>query len=672
MRMDQSPPIDAKGRAAKLRATIQHHRYLYHVEDRQEISDEALDSLKKELFDLEEKYPVLVTADSPTQRIAGKPLDKFNKVPHKVAQWSFNDAFGEEDMVAFNERIQRFLEKRAISTEAITFSTELKIDGLKVVVEYKKGVLFQAATRGDGKVGEDVTAHIKTIESIPLRLTKDIDCIVEGEVYLPKRQFERINKEQKKKGGIIYANPRNLAAGSIRQLDPQVTAERKLEVFVYDLSQTNSEVPKTQISELNLLKELGFKVNPHFEHQNNIQEVIAYWKKWQKKNDKEDYWVDGVVVKVNEVPVQEVLGYTGKAPRFAIALKFPAEQVTTVVEDIVLQVGRTGVLTPVAHLRPVLVAGSTVSRATLHNEDEIERLDVRIGDTVVLQKAGDIIPDIVHVLTEMRSGSEKKWKFPTKVVACGGDGQVERVKGTAAWRCVSKESFDQRSRILAYFTSKKALNIDGLGTAIVESLLKAELVNTFDDFFTLTKGDILELEGFADTSAQNLLNSIDNAKKVSLERLLVGLSIDQVGEETARDLSEHFTLTSLQEATVEELEHIDGIGSVVAESIADWFADEVNSDMLKRLLIHLEVVHTKKGEGALSGKTFVLTGTLTKFSRTHAADEIRRLGGKVNSSVSERTDYVVAGEKAGSKLTEAENLGITVLNEAEFASMVQA
>ena len=666
------PTNDHKERAEKLRQTINYHRHLYHVEDTQEISEEALDSLKKELFDLEQAHPELVTPDSPTQRVAGAPLEAFTKVPHKVAQWSFNDAFDEDDMRAFDERVARFLSKTPLKDSTYTYTTELKIDGLKIVCEYKAGSLVTAATRGDGRVGEDVTANIKTIEAVPLTLTRPVDCIVEGEVYLPKKEFERINALQKKAGKPTYANPRNLAAGTIRQLDPRVVAERNLSVFMYDLASYGEDAPDTQMDEIALLQELGFKTNPHMQHHATLDAVLAYWKTWQKKADKEAYWIDGVVVKVHEIAVQEALGYTGKAPRFAIALKFPAEQVTTIVEDIVLQVGRTGVLTPVAHLRPVLVAGSTVSRATLHNEDEITRLDVRVGDTVVLQKAGDIIPDIVTVLTEMRSGAEKKYVFPKTVPACGGDGSIERVPGTVAWRCVSRDSFEQRARVLAYFTSKKALNIDGLGSSIVEALLKAGLINTFDDFFTLTKGDVLELEGFGEVSAQNLIDAIAAARTQPLARVLVGLSIDQVGEETARDLARHFTLDALRVADREALAAIDGIGAVVAESIQAWFSDSHNSEMLDRLLgcISIEAPTVAQG-GALEGKTFVLTGTLTVYDRDTASELIRERGGKVSSFVSKNTHYVVAGESAGSKLEKAESLGVTVLSEEEFASMLK-
>ncbi len=658
------PTKEENERAKKLRELIQYHRNLNHVEDRQEISEQALDSLKKELFDLEDLFPSLITPDSPTQRVAGKALDKFEKITHKITQWSFNDAFDEGDMQAFDLRVKKILD-----VEEVAYSTELKIDGFKIVLEYKKGELLTAATRGDGKVGEDVTNNVRTIDSIPLKLTKNVDIIVEGEIWLGKKNFSQINKKRKKEGEAEYANPRNVAAGTIRQLDPSIVKERKLDCFIYDVAFISGSLPKTQIEELILLKELGFKVNSNFEQHLTIEEVLKTWEKWVKDAPKKDYLVDGLVVKVNEREQQEKLGYTGKAPRFAIALKFPAEQVTTVVEDIILQVGRTGVLTPVAHLRPVLVAGSTVSRATLHNEDEIKRLDVRIGDTVILQKAGDIIPDIVEVLKEMRNGKEKKYKFPKKVEACGGDGSIERVEGQSAWRCSSKDSFGQRTQVLSHFASRKAMNIDGLGESIVEALLKNGLINSFDDFYTLKKGDVLELEGFAEVSAQNLLDSIEDSKKNSLNKLLAGLSIDQVGEETARDLAESFSISELMKAEKEELVEIEGIGEIVAESIVVWF--DRNKEMLEKLLGHLDIVSEKRKEGSLSGKTFVLTGALS-ISRDEAGEKIRSLGGRVSSSVSVKTDYVVAGGSAGSKLVNAEKLGVSVLNEEEFVNMIQS
>ncbi|MFQ5661813.1 MAG: NAD-dependent DNA ligase LigA [Candidatus Paceibacteria bacterium] len=657
-----------KERYEKLKETIDYHRYLYHVKDTQEISAEALDSLKNELAKIEEQYPELVTSDSPTQRVAGEPLKEFKKIKHKVAQWSFNDAFDENDIKNFDERVKRILGENINPT----YTCELKIDGLKVVLEYEKGLLKTAATRGDGKVGEDVTANVRTIESIPLKLKKDIDVIVEGEVWLGKKSLEKINKKKEKDLEPPFANPRNAAAGSIRQLDPQVVADRNLDSFIYDIALSSEEIPDNQFDELKLLQDLGFKVNRNFKFCKNIGESIDFWKQWKGKIEKQDYLIDGVVIKVNERQYQEKIGYTGKAPRFAIAFKFPAEQVTTQVEDIVLQVGRTGVLTPVAHLKPVSVAGSTVSRATLHNEDEIKRLDVRVGDTVILQKAGDVIPDIVSVLKEMRTGKEKEYKFPKKVAAGGGDGSIERIPGQAAYRCVNNNSFIQQKRKFQYFVSKKAYNIEGLGPRIIDQLMEKNLVSTFDDIFTLKKGDLLELEGFAEKSADNLLRDIEEAKQIELGRFLISLSIDQVGEETAYDLAEHFgTLKNIQNASKEELENIEGVGGIVAESIYNWFKDKENRKLLNHILKHIKIKEKKismQGR-TLYGKSFVLTGTLS-MSRDEAKAKIRSLGGNVSSSVSKKVDYIVAGKNPGSKYDDAKELGTKILNEGEFIELI--
>jgi DNA ligase (NAD+) len=664
-----------KERYEKLKNSINHYRYLYHVKDLEEISQEALDSLKNELVKLEEEYPKLITPDSPSQRVAGEPLKEFKKVKHKVAQWSFNDAFDEDDIKAFDERVKRFLKTEIGKDINPTYTCELKIDGLKVVLEYKNGKLVTAATRGDGKVGEDVTMNVRTIESIPLKLREEIDVIVEGEVWLGKKSLEKINKKREKSGELVFANPRNAAAGSIRQLDPKVVAERNLDSFIYDIAQSGETVPDTQFKELELLQKFGFKVNKNFESCKDINEAIKFWKKWKDKAMKEDYLVDGVVIKVNEIDYQGAIGYTGKAPRFAIAFKFPAEQVTTVVEDIVLQVGRTGVLTPVAHLRPVSVAGSTVSRATLHNEDEIKRLDVRVGDTVILQKAGDVIPDIVSVLKEMRTGKEKEYIFPKHVSACGGDGSVERIKGQAAYRCVNKNSFTQQERRFAYFVSKKAFNIDGLGPQIIAKLLEQNLVSEFDDIFTLKKGDLLELEGFAEKSADSLLAEIEDREMVDLAQFLISLSIDQVGEETAYDLADHFsTLKNIQDASEEQLEAISGVGGVVAHSIFVWFKDKDNTQLIKRLLKHISIKekaksYPHKGQSFV-GITFVLTGTLQDMSRDEAKRKIRALGGNVSSSVSKNTSYVVAGKDPGSKYDEAKKLGVKIVDEVEFMKLI--
>ncbi len=710
---DQKPSERAQNKASaapravierldKLKASIERHRYNYHVLDKEEISAEVLDSLKRELSQIEEEYPELVTPDSPSQRVAGKPLDGFKKVPHKVSQWSFNDAFTEDDMVKFDERVKRFLAGGARDKTTVvgaktsgvvapTYICELKIDGLKLVLEYEKGLLKTAATRGDGKVGEDVTENVKMIESVPLRLNEAIDCIVEGEVWMAKSTLADLNKQRTEAGEEPFANPRNLAAGSMRQLDPQMVKDRRLNTFVYDISAFGEKIPDRQIDELKRLQALGFKVNPHFASCKNIGEVVTFWKKWQKQAPKQDYLIDGVVVKVDERTLQEQLGYTGKAPRWGIAFKFPAEQVTTVVEDIVLQVGRTGVVTPVAHLKPVLVAGSTVARATLHNEDEIRRLDVRVGDTVILQKAGDVIPDIVKVLVEMRTGKEKPYVFPKFVEACGGDGRIERVPGQVAYRCVNPDSDAQLKRKLYHFVGKHAFDIEHMGPKVVDALLEADLISSSADIFDLKKEDLLSLERFGEKSAERVYEAIQGARKVALARFIISLSIPQVGEETAHDIAKHFgTIEKVMAADVSALEAIEGVGPIVSEAVVAWFASAKNQSLVAHLLKNVEVekVATHMAEsksaqvsggkksgandaiGVLAGKTFVLTGTMAAMDRDEAKDIIRSLGGDVSGSVSAKTSYVVAGESAGSKLAKAEDLGVKVLSEEEFLKMV--
>lgn len=662
---------DAVERLLVLRKTIEYHRYLYHVLDRSEISPEALDSLKRELVEIETAYPELVTSDSPSQRVAGAPLKGFKKVAHTVPQWSFGDAFTEDDMREFDARVKRFLKDSLGRAVSPTYTCELKIDGLKVVLSYEEGKLVQAATRGDGKIGEDVTMNVRTIESVPLVLTKPVTLVAEGEVFMSKREFERQNKERAKRGEELFANPRNIAAGSIRQLDPRIAAERHLDAFVYDIGSSGATLPETQKAELELLKELGFKVNTHFALCKNIDEVITYYHSWKNKKDKQDYWIDGVVVKVNEKEYQEALGYTGKSPRFGIAYKFPAEQVTTVVEDIVLQVGRTGVVTPVAHLRPVSVAGSVVSRATLHNEDEIRRLDVRVGDTVILQKAGDVIPDIVAVVKEMRTGKEKPFIFPEYVEDCGGP--IERIPGQAAYRCVNKNSFAQKRRLFYYFVSKKGFDIDGCGPKVIDALLDAELIGNLDDLFTLTIGDVRALPRFAEKSAENLITAISKARTISLGKFLTALSIPHVGEETAHDLAESFgSIEKLRTASLEDFTAEYGVGEIVARSLVGWFSDAHHRALLDRLLSHVQIEGGKKikaKEQKFSGMTFVLTGTLVSLDRDQAKERIRAYGGEISESVSSKTTFVVAGENPGSKLAKARSLGVRVLNETELLNM---
>ena len=693
-------------RLQKLRETIERHRYLYHVLDKEEISPEALDSLKHELVEIETAYPELITPDSPSQRVAGKPLPEFKKIKHKVTQWSFNDAFTEEDILAFDARVKKVLTATvpaATNLVEIEYVAEPKIDGLKIVLEYEKGRLKTAATRGDGTVGEDVTVNVRTIESVPLVLTEPVDIIVEGEVWMAKSNLKRLNALRAKSGEPLFANPRNVAAGSIRQLDPKIAASRKLDVFIYDIAWLGGvgEVgggggmggaisPLTQFDELKLLQKLGFKVNLHFKHCKNIQVVVAFWKDWEARREKEDYSLDGVVVKVDKLAFQEALGFTGKAPRFAIAFKFAAEQVTTVVEAIELQIGRIGTLTPVAHLRPVLVAGSTVSRATLHNEDEIKRLDVRVGDTVIIQKAGDVIPDIVKVITEMRTVGkndelvQKPYVFPTHVAACGDGGRIERIPGQVAYRCVNKNSLAQFKRKLYHFVSKKAFNMDGLGPKIIDALIEYNLIASYEDIFDLKKGDLVDLPRFGEKSVENILASINNAREISLARFLVSLSISQLGEETAIDLANHFKgIDAIRAASKEELEALNGVGPVVAGSVFHWFRDAANKKIVDRLLKQVIVEDGTPYSSAtfsappgvsgknFAGKTFAISGSLEAMSRDEAKDKIRERGCKIVSSISKNTGFLVVGSEPGSKYDEALKFGVRIVDEKEFFGMLK-
>ncbi len=662
-------PKKARERAAQLQEAIAKYRTLQHERDESPISPEALDSLKYELAALEEQYPELVSPSSPTQVVAGAPLPFLKKVRHAVPQWSFNDAFTEADIRAFDTRV------RKLSGATPTYDLELKIDGLKIILTYEKGNLVTAATRGDGIIGEDVTHNIRTIASVPQRLKRPLDIVVEGEVYLTRSGLARLNALRKKQGEPEFANPRNAAAGSIRQLDPSIAAARPLEVFIYDTAQTSESFPKIQSEELGYLSELGFPVNPEHAHADTLEEVFVFWEKWQgSAREKLDYQLDGIVLKVEEHATQELLGYTGKAPRFAIAYKFPPEQVQTVLEDISLQVGRTGKLTPVAHLRPVAVAGTTVARATLHNEDFIIEKDIRIGDTVILQKAGDIIPEIVSVIKELRPKGAKVWKFPTHSNLCGGDGAIERIPGEAAHRCKVAGSFEQQARKLAHFAGKSALDIAGMGRETVRLLMEHDLISDFDDIFELTKDELLALDGFEETKAAKLVRAIEDATKVPLDRLLIGVGIPHVGEENAYLLATRFgTLSALGAAKEETLSRIEGIGPIIGKSVAEWFDDAPNRALLARFSKYLKVQKVvAPSKGPLTGQTVVVTGTLPTLSREEAEARVRRAGGKAASSVSAKTSFVVAGENPGSKFDKAKELDISVITEAQFLKKLEA
>ena len=652
----------------KLHELLSHHAHKYYTLDAPELSDSAYDALHRELLELEEKHPKLARLDSVTQKVGGEVVPFLKKVRHEVPQWSFNDAFSQAEVTAFDGRVHKLMSGRTTSRHS-GYDLELKIDGLKIVFTYEKGNLVCAATRGDGVIGEDVTHNVRTIREVPEHLSRPIDLIAEGEVYLTRSGFEKLNKLRKKQGEPLFANPRNAAAGSIRQLDPKIAAKRPLGAFFYDVARTSETLPEVQTEELEYLKKLGLPVNPEHRHAENLEEVFAYWKKWNGNvREKLNYQLDGVVLKVESRALQETLGYTGKAPRFAIAYKFPPEQVKTVVENITLQVGRTGKLTPVAHLQPVPVAGSVVARATLHNEDFIKEKDIRVGDTVILQKAGDVIPEVVMVIKELRPKSAKLWKFPTHSALCGGDGSIERVHGEAAHRCRVAGSFEQQARILIHFAGRSALDIAGCGRETVRLLMEQNLVSDFDDIFDLTKDELLALEGFEEKKADNLINAIKIAKKVSFDRLLIGLGIPHVGGETAFLLATHFTtIAALRAAKEESLSCIDGVGPIIGKSVHTWFAQKENIALLARLQKHLKIQKIiAPSRGPLTGQTVVITGTLPTLSREEAESRVRRAGGKPASTVSSKTSFVVAGEFAGSKLAKAEQLGVSIISEAEL------
>lgn len=667
---------EEKRRLAQLRKTVSYHQTRYHQEDAPEISDEAYDALIEELQKLEVSVEGKVGVVS--SAIGAKASLAFSKVTHKVRQWSFDNVFDKAELIEWDTRVKKLIKDADNDTSKFSYVAEHKIDGLKLVIEYKEGVLMRAATRGSGEVGEDVTHTAKTISTLPHILKKPVTLLCVGEVWLAEKDFKRINDERTKSGEPLFANPRNAAAGSLRQLDPKVAQSRNLSLTVYDLDlldvhDEKISIPQTQFEELSLLKSLGLPTDSNSKLCKTAVDIQTFYDHWKNNRDTLVHGIDGVVIKVNEVSLQRVLGYTAKAPRFGVAYKFPAVEATTVVEDIQLQVGRTGVITPVAHLRPVRIDGSTVSRATLHNEDNIARLDVRVGDTIILRKAGDIIPEIISVIVSLRPAKTKPYKFPTHVSECGDDGRIERILGEAAYRCVSNDSGVLHRQRLYYFVGKTALNIDGVGPKIIDAFLDHGLISTHADLFTLTTGDIKDLPGFKEKSAENIIASINSVRTVPLHRLLVGLSIDNVGEETARLLADRFgSVAALRTATLNDIASLYGIGDVVAESIHAWFKNKVHLKMVNELLQYItpEIESGQAISATLQDKTFVLTGTLTTYSRDEAKEEIQKRGGKVTGSVSKKTDYVVVGAEPGSKAEEATKLGVTTLDETAFVKLL--
>jgi DNA ligase (NAD+) len=662
---------ETRKKAERLRAQINDLRYRYHVLNEPGVTDAMYEGLTVELRKLEEAHPELLTPDSPTQRVAGKPAEKFEKVTHAVPQWSFNDAFDETDMKEWEERILNFLEKALFARPTdLSYVCELKIDGLHMVLTYEKGLLTTAATRGDGRVGENVTQNVRTIETVPLRLTSAVDIVAEGEVWLSSDMLKNINKEREKNGEQEFANPRNAAAGTMRQLDSAIVAKRKLSLTAYDLSL--GEIPATQEEELMRLKQFGFYTDSHWRVCHSLADVFRFHDEWQKKRESQPFWIDGIVVKVNQRTYQEALGFTGKAPRWAIAYKFPADQGTTKIKDIYVQVGRTGALTPVALMEPVALAGTIVTHATLHNFDEIKRLDVRVGDTVVVQKAGDVIPQIVRVLEKMRTGKEKKVRAPIKCPICRS--KVERLDKVVALHCSNPKCYAQQLRRIDHFVGKHAFDIDGLGEKIIEQLVQTGLVKTPSDVFALTQGDLEPLERFAEKSAQNLIDAISAAKTVTLARFVYALGIPQVGEGTAIRLAERFgTIEKLMDAMDAALMSVPDVGPRVAEAILAFFKEKENRELVRALVKNGVRIKSMKREARNMkhvGEIFVLTGTLSSLSRDEAKEKIRAAGAEVSESVSKKTDYVVVGEDPGSKYEKAKKLGVKIIGEKEFLSRI--
>ncbi len=652
-----------------LREEIRHHEYRYYVLDSPEISDAEFDQLMSDLESLEEKYPELITPDSPTQRVGGEPLDSFEKVEHTAPMLSLSNAFYDGELRDFANRLYKLA-----GTRDIDFVIEHKIDGLSAILTYENGLLTVGATRGNGTIGENVTKNIKTIRSVPLGLPEEISAEIRGEVYISKSDFKTINEKRLDREEEPFANPRNAAAGSIRQLDPRIAAERSLSMLAYDLVNVEEVQIESHIEAMEFLKEMGFKVNWY--HQcNNIEEVISLCTEWGEKRDDLPYEIDGLVIKVNDLSLREQLGSTAKSPRWAIAYKFPAQQKVTVVKEIIISVGRTGALTPTAVLEPVHLAGSTVSRATLHNEDEIRRKDVRISDHVLVQKAGDVIPEVVKVIKDKRNGQEKVFEMPDSCPECGAE--AVRQEGEAVTRCINVTGCPaQRREGLIHYISRNAMNIDGVGPALVDQLLEKEMIEDYADLYSLTINDLIHLDRMGKKSANNAVEAIQGSKDRPLHNLIFALGIRHVGAGVARVLSQVYrSIDDLSNAEGEDLEVVEEIGPVIADSIVNFFNEEHNQRVIEKLknqgikMSSDQEEDSTKVIDAISGKRFVFTGGLDNFTRSEAKDKVISAGGKVSSSISKNTDFLVAGESTGSKLDKARDLDVNILNEEQFIDL---
>ena len=668
---------DLEKKIEALREKIRHHEYLYYVLDQPEISDADFDKLMRQLKDLEAEHPELLAADSPTQRVGGKPREGFVKVAHSSPMLSLDNTYSEEELRAWEHRVHELSGRKEID-----YVCELKLDGMSLALIYEEGRLVRGITRGDGSVGEDVTLNVRTVRSVPLSIPKEKlkkagipgDFEVRGELLMPTAAFKKVNEERERKGLATFANPRNFTAGTVRQLDANVTAERRMDFFPYILLENGRTYFDRHWKTLDALVTAGFKVNPNRSLVHTMEEVWAFIEEWEGKRESLAYEIDGIVVKVDRTGLQDELGFTGKAPRWAIAYKYAARAGITKLKDIRVQVGRTGKLTPVAMLAPVLIGGTTVRNATLHNMDEIERLGVKIGDWVQVERGGDVIPKVAKVIDDkdhLRPRELRTFEMPEKCPVCGT--KVVRTEGEVDYRCVNANCPAKLRETILHFASRGVMNIDGMGDALVNQLTERGMVKNVADIYKLTKDDLLSLERMGDKSAQNILDEIDNSKKLPLERVIYGLGIRMVGERTAQFLAEHFgSMEALESAGVEELQNVNEVGPRIAESIVEFFGIAANRKLVERLReAGLTLTGKKKERGTkLAGKTFVLTGTLTRFTRDEAKKMIEDAGGKVTGSVSKKTDYVVAGADAGSKLDKAKELGVSVIGEKEMEKLL--
>lgn len=660
--------MDIKARMDELIDQINYHSNKYYNDDAPEISDYEYDNLMKELIKIEEENPQIKRADSPSSRVGGKPLDKFTQITHKIPMLSLSNAYSDKDLKDFDKRV------RELADDSVEYVVEFKIDGLSVGLTYKNGVFEKGATRGNGVVGEDITENLRTVKTIPLKINDTEEVVVRGEVYISKQNFEKINELQEEQGLQLFANPRNLAAGTLRQLDSKLTAKRPLDIFIFNLEYIENTNLKSHSESLEYLKNLGFKVSTDYKVCSNIEGVIEHIEYWTENRSKLPFEIDGMVIKVNDLQQREIMGYTAKSPRWAIAYKFPAEQKKTKLIDIIVEVGRTGTITPTAILEPVRLAGTTVSRATLHNEDYINEKDIKIGDTVLVQKAGDIIPQVVQVVKDDRDGNEIEFKFPDKCPVCSEP--TVRLEGEAAVKCINISCPAQIRRGIIHFASRDAMNIEGLGESIVGLLLDNNIIKDIADLYYIKKEDVINLERMGEKSAENLIKAIGKSKQNELYRLINGLGIKYIGAKGAKVLAKNFdSLDEIINANAVQLTNLEEFGDIMANSVVEFFKEEKNMTVINKLKeagVNTESIKNKDESivNIFEGMKIVLTGTLPTLKRNDAKEMIEARGGKATSSVSKSTTFVLAGEEAGSKLTKANELGVKVIDEAKFLDIL--